>query len=60
MPPKQPVKKGAAVTKKPSGGTASKPAASKSGAGKTAAANNLRDLRIAVGGSHHSGTCLYA
>ena len=38
MPPKQPVKKGAAVTKKPSGGTASKPAASKSGAGKTAAA----------------------
>ena len=38
MPPKQPVKKGAAVTKKPSGGTTSKPAASKSGAGKTAAA----------------------
>ena len=38
MPPKHPVKKGAAVTKKPSGGTASKPAASKSGAGKTAAA----------------------
>ena len=29
-------------------------------AGKTAAANNLRDLRIAVGGSPHSGTCLYA